>query len=291
MKTPTIGSTWKWFLSNLHGVYPENELQAVGREVFRHFYSIEPAERVLKHHQHLSKPDFQMLEIVVEQLKNYTPLQHITGVAHFFDLRFIVNQNVLIPRPETEELVQWALDTLKEDPGSLSEGLSLIDVGTGSGCIAIALAKNLNNTRVWGCDISEKAIELARKNAENNQVEVNFFTCDILNDNPDMHGLDLVVSNPPYIRRSEKVFMKPNVLNFEPFSALFVGDDDPLVFYRAIARKSMRWLKSGGWLLFEINENLGSETMECIEKEGFVNVELKQDIYGRDRMLKAKKCS
>jgi release factor glutamine methyltransferase len=166
---------------------------------------------------------------------------------------------------------------------------SLLDVGTGSGCIAIALASGLPNAQIMACDISASALGLARENAVRNQVDVSFFQCDILHDSPDISGLDLVVSNPPYIREAEKQLMKPNVLNYEPASALFVSDDDPLVFYRTIARKAQAWLKPGGWLFFEINESLGTETKQCIEKEGFVNVELKKDINGRDRMLKAKK--
>jgi len=285
----SIEAAWHWFLKSLEGIIPEKELQAIGREVFRHFFSIEPAERVLNPGQTFSAAHLRVLENVVEQLKEHTPLQHITGVAHFFDLEFSVNQNVLIPRPETEELVQWVLDTIKEDLGSLSAGLSLLDVGTGSGCIAIALASKLSKAWINACDVSEAALKLSSENASRNNVAVNFFSCDVLNDDPAISGLDLVVSNPPYIRESEKPLMQPNVLDYEPASALFVSDDDPLVFYRTIARKAQTWLKPGGWLFFEINENLAQETIECIEKEGFVNVELKQDINGRDRMIRARK--
>jgi release factor glutamine methyltransferase len=285
----SVGNAWQWFLKSLEASYPEQERHAIGHEVFRHFLGLGPAERVVGQNLPLSEAQEKTLVRVIEQLRQHVPLQHITGIASFYGLDFMVNESVLIPRPETEELVQWTLQTIEEAFGNFSAALNLLDVGTGSGCIAIALASGLPNVQIMACDISASALELARENAAKNQVEVSFFFCDILNDTPYISGLDLVVSNPPYIRESEKPLIQPNVLNFEPASALFVSDDDPLVFYRTIARKAQAWLKPGGWLLFEINESLGSETKQCIEKEGFVNVELKQDINGRDRMVRARK--
>ncbi len=284
-----VGKAWQWFLKSLEASYPEQERHAIGREVFRHFLGLGPAERVVGQNLPLSEAQEKILERVIEQLRQHVPLQHITGITSFCGLDFLVNESVLIPRPETEELVQWVLDTIKKNFGNLSAAINLLDVGTGSGCMAIALASGLSNAKIKACDISASALGLARENAIKNQVEVSFFQCDILNETPDISDLDLMVSNPPYIREAEKQLMQPNVLNYEPASALFVSDEDPLVFYRTIALKARAWLKPGGWLFFEINENLGNETKECIEKEGFVNVELKKDINGRDRMIRARK--
>jgi len=284
-----VGNAWQWFLKSLEASYPEQERHAIGREVFRHFFGLGPAERVVGQNLPLSEAHEKTLERVIEQLRQHVPLQHITGIASFYGLDFMVNESVLIPRPETEELVQWTLQTIEEAFGSFSVALNLLDVGTGSGCMAIALASGLPNAQIKACDISASALGLARGNAVKNQVEVSFFLCDILNDTPEISGLDVVVSNPPYIREAEKKLMQPNVLNYEPASALFVSDEDPLIFYRSIARKAKKWLKPGGWLFFEINENLGPETIQCIEKEGFGDVELKQDINGRPRMVRAVK--
>lgn len=285
----TICEAWKRFLKNLEDIYPPSELQAIGREVFRHFFGLGPAERVVGQDLPLTEDQQQTLEWVIAQLKKHVPLQYITGLAPFFGLEFKVNESVLIPRPETEELVQWVLETLAGEPDGATAKISMLDVGTGSGCIAVALASRLPNSTVSACDISESALTLARSNASHNKQEVSFFPCDILHEQPGLRNLDVVVSNPPYIRESEKTLMQPNVLNHEPLSALFVSDSDPLIFYRTIASKAFHWLKPGGWLFFEINENLGPETIQCIEKEGFEGVELKHDINGRARMVRAVK--
>ncbi len=285
----SIGAAWQWFLKTLGQIYPPNELQAIGREVFRHYFGLGPAERVLAQDSPLTDDQLQTLERVIAQLKKHVPLQHITGLAPFFGLEFKVNESVLIPRPETEELVLWVLETLEKKLEQATAKISILDVGTGSGCIAIALASNLKGASVSACDVSESALKLAMENASRNKKEVSFFLCDILHDQPGLRNLDVVVSNPPYIRESEKILMQPNVLNFEPLSALFVRDNDPLIFYRAIASRAFHLLKPGGWLFFEINESLGRETKECVEKEGFIHVELKKDINGRDRMIRARK--
>jgi release factor glutamine methyltransferase len=288
IKPTNLGAAWQYFIANLEVVYPEKELQAIGSEIFSHFFGLGPADRVLAKDLALSAEQQQTLERVVGQLRQHVPLQYITGQASFFNLVIKVNESVLIPRPETEELVLWVLDTLRAEAGSLQVKFNLLDVGTGSGCIAITLASRLLEAKVWACDVSEKGLLIARENASSNNVAVDFFLCDVLNENPDIANLDLVVSNPPYIREAEKQHMLANVLDYEPPQALFVSDGDPLIFYRTIAQKANQWLKPGGWLLFEINENLGPETKECIEKEGFVNVELKQDINGRNRMIRAR---
>ncbi|MEE4177567.1 MAG: peptide chain release factor N(5)-glutamine methyltransferase [Bacteroides sp.] len=283
----TLGSAYQWFLKTLEGTYPEKELQALGREVFRHFFSIEPTERVMNAHLSFPPDFFRVLESVVEQLKQHVPLQYVTGVARFLDLYLDVDPRVLIPRPETEELVQWVFETIQTKFGSSQPGVSLLDVGTGSGCIPVSLAKKLPNARVMACDVSEEVLEVASHNAAKNQVKVDFFRCDVLRDDPQLRNLEVVVSNPPYVMEKEKELMLPNVLEHEPSAALFVSNENPLIFYHAIASKARRWLKPGGFLFFEINENLGKETVECIEKEGFNEVILKRDLNGRHRMIRA----
>ncbi|MBW6497438.1 MAG: peptide chain release factor N(5)-glutamine methyltransferase [Bacteroidales bacterium] len=284
-----VGNAWQWFLKSLEETYPEKERHAIAREVFSHFFCLGPAERVLTQDLPFTEELQQTLQWVAGKLKEHVPLQYITGQASFFGLEFKVNENVLIPRSETEELVLWVLDTLKEDLGSLQAKLNLLDVGTGSGCIAVSLASQLLGATVSACDVSTEALKLASENAARNKLEVNFFHCDILHEQPGLRELDVVVSNPPYVMEKEKALMQPNVLEYEPAVALFVSNEDPLLFYRVIARKALAWLKPGGWLFFEINESLGRETKECVEKEGFIHVELKKDINGRDRMIRAKK--
>jgi release factor glutamine methyltransferase len=206
------------------------------------------------------------------------------GETEFFGLRLKVAPGVLIPRPETEELVQWIIDLVKPaDP-------SILDIGTGSGCIALALKNELKNAQVSAVDFAEHALEIARKNVRMNQLEVEFIKADILNwQNYNWELFDVIVSNPPYVREQEKKAMQPNVLKFEPEKALFVSDDKPLVFYREIARFAQKYLKDEGELFFEINENLGEETVELLQGENFSDVELKKDLHGKMRMLKCRK--
>jgi release factor glutamine methyltransferase len=205
-----------------------------------------------------------------------------------------VNENTLIPRPETEELVEWIVS---ESRKSEVESMKILDIGTGSGCIAISLAKNLPNAEVFAVDVSEKALSVAQKNADINKVEVNFVNADILkiNDLAELttsnfqlpNYFDIIVSNPPYVRNLEKAEIKPNVLEFEPHLALFVEDTDALLFYRKIAELASKNLKENGKLFFEINQYLGKETVELLEDLGFNSIELKKDIYGNDRMIRS----
>lgn len=200
-----------------------------------------------------------------------------------------MNENTLIPRPETEELVEWIV---AESRNSATGSLKILDIGTGSGCIAISLAKNLPNAEVFALDVSEKALAVAKKNADTNKVKVNFIQADILKIN-DLVELsthfDIIVSNPPYVRHLEKAEIKPNVLEYEPHLALFVEDTDALLFYRKIAKLAKENLAEKGKLFFEINQYLGKETLQLLEKFGFNSTELKKDIYGNDRMTRSDK--
>ncbi|PHX62175.1 MAG: protein-(glutamine-N5) methyltransferase, release factor-specific [Flavobacteriales bacterium] len=239
-------------------------------------------------------PDFEITEsyfnkwkTIISELKTEKPIQYITGEAWFYGLRFEVNENTLIPRPETEELVEWIVDGLKVK----GKGQRVLDIGTGSGCIPIALKKEIPNADVSAIDVSEKALEMARKNALDNQVEVNFILQDILqSSNLQIYKssnilFDIIVSNPPYVRNIEKQEIKKNVLEYEPHLALFVEDSDALLFYRKIAQLALKSLAPNGKLFFEINQYLAKETVELLEQLGFKNIELRKDFMGNDRMI------
>ena len=195
-----------------------------------------------------------------------------------------MNAATLIPRPETEELVAWIINDQNN-----KQNISILDVGTGSGCIAIALAKNLPEAKVFALDVSEKALRIARQNAVDNGVTIEFIEADIFDVDLGNLQFDVIVSNPPYVRELEKETMSPNVLNHEPHLALFVKDDDPLLFYRSIVEVANNTLKSKGFLYFEINEFLGNLTLQLVQKLNYCNIELKKDLFMKDRMIKANK--
>ena len=222
---------------------------------------------------------------ILEQLKQEIPIQYLLGTAHFYGLELEVNENVLIPRSETEELVDWIINDLKTLPST--NPVKILDIGTGSGCIAIALAKNLSQASVFALDVSEKALITATKNAALHQAKVVFIQKDILKCVDLEQQFDLIVSNPPYVRQLEKAEIKKNVLNNEPHLALFVEDHDALLFYKKIARLAQKNLTENGRLYFEINQYLGKEMMALLENLNFKNVVLRKDIYGNDRMISA----
>jgi len=226
---------------------------------------------------------------IYEKLIQGIPLQYILGETEFYDLIVKVNPSVLIPRPETEELVDWALITSRIINGE-TEILKLLDIGTGSGCIAISIKKYIPLADITAIDISEAALNIARQNADLNQVEINFIQDDIFKPtNLELINskYDLILSNPPYVTEAEKDQMLDNVLNHEPDIALFVPDNDPLVFYRAITDFALVHLKINGFLFLEINEKFGQETLNLLKKKGFKEIELRQDMGGKDRMIKA----
>ena len=247
-------------------------------------------------------PDFELSEAAIEkwnailaQLQQEKPIQYITREAWFYGLRFEVNENTLIPRPETEELVEWIIESQKSKVKS--QKFEILDIGTGTGCIPISLKANLPHVNVSAIDVSEKALEVARRNAVSNKVEINFIQTNILEvedlsqlQTPNFQlptSFDIIVSNPPYVRNLEKQEIKKNVLDYEPHLALFVEDTDALLFYRKIAQLALKNLSPKGLLFFEINQYLGKETVELLENLGFKNIELKKDIYGNDRMVKS----
>lgn len=255
------------------------------------FYMILEEMRQLKRIDLALQPDtiFSESEMVhwngiLEKLNAFIPIQYILGKAHFYGLEFEVNENTLVPRPETEELVEWIVS------GNVSkDNLKILDIGTGTGCIAISLAKNLPTAQVFAMDVSEKALETAKRNAELNGTTVTFLQQDVLVATDLHQEFDIIVSNPPYVRHLEKAEIKQNVLDNEPHLALFVEDDDALLFYRKIAQLAQQNLCGNGQLFFEINQYLGKEMRELFAEFPFNNVELRKDIYGNDRMMKAVK--
>ncbi len=236
-------------------------------------------------------PDFEISDAAIEkwnailaQLQQEKPIQYITREAWFYGLRFEVNENTLIPRPETEELVEWIIESQKSEVQSRK--LEILDIGTGTGCIPISVKTNLPQANVSAIDVSEKALEVAKRNAASNKVEINFIQTNILEVLDLNQNFDVIVSNPPYVRNLEKQEIKKNVLDYEPHLALFVEDNDALLFYRKIAQLALKNLSPNGLLFFEINQYLGKETVGLLENLGFKNIELKKDMYGNDRMIK-----
>ncbi|AEW85788.1 N5-glutamine S-adenosyl-L-methionine-dependent methyltransferase [Flavobacterium columnare ATCC 49512] len=222
-------------------------------------------------------------ETVLDQLKQEKPIQYILGETDFFGMSFYTNEYTLIPRPETEELVDWIIQTVSTT--KKGEKVRILDIGTGTGCIAISLAKNIPMAEVYAIDVSLKALEVAKRNAKRNNVTIEFIHQDLLILESLETTFDIIVSNPPYVRNLEKLEIKKNVLDYEPHLALFVEDTDPLIFYKKIAQLALKSLSKKGCLFFEINQYLGKEMIELMEDFGFENINLHKDIYGNDRML------
>ena len=277
----------KIFHKELDEFYGENEVSSFFYLLIEHYLNLEKFVLALQPNLVIDKNEETPLFDALSQLKLQKPIQHILGYTHFMDLKFHVGADVLIPRPETEELVRWILDDVTTQD---NHELRILDIGTGSGCIPIALANNLQKANVYSCDISADALTIAQSNADANGVKVNFFQRDILSIQSSFEiesSFNIIVSNPPYVRELEKNEMSVNVIDHEPEIALFVPDEDPLLFYRAIARFAEQYLDSEGSLYLEINQYLGKEMVNLLENYTFKNIELRQDMFGNDRMIKA----
>lgn len=273
------------FIKELTGLYPSDEIKSFFNILSEKYLNLSRIDIALNRNEVISKANIMKFDNILDRLKTFEPIQYIIGETEFFGLPFKVNSHTLIPRPETEELVQLILDEViqwKYKP----EVLEVLDIGTGSGCIAISLANNLPKAEVSALDISREALMVAEINAKKNQVFLNLFECDIRNSQSLPRNYDIIVSNPPYVRDLEKEFMEANVLLHEPELALFVEDTDPLLFYRKIAALAKVNLKPNGALFFEINEYLGEDMASLLKDMGFQHIEIKKDIYGKDRMLK-----
>ncbi|MGB0886934.1 MAG: peptide chain release factor N(5)-glutamine methyltransferase [Vicingaceae bacterium] len=276
----TLATAINYFKQELTVVFDAAELTQILHITFTHFFNLDRVDLSLNKSDLFSDSDFEKLTTIVAQLKTKKPLAHIIGEWEFYDLRFKVSEHTLIPRPETEELVRLIIEENK----TLNQ-LSLLDVGTGTGCIAIALKNNLLNSAVLAVDVSEKALQLAKENAALNNVSVDFNLMNILKPKEIANKFNVIVSNPPYITLKEKKLMQENVLNFEPHLALFVADETPLIFYIAIANFALNHLTDKGKLYFEINEFYGEEVKLMLINKKFKNVNIVKDINGRDRIV------
>ena len=274
------------FVQKLSSLYDVMEAESFFYLILENRHQMKRIDLIINPELAFSIEEIKKWDAILEQLLLEIPIQYVLGTAHFYGLEFEVNENVLIPRPETEELVDWIINDCRLNKQS---NIKVLDIGTGSGCIAISLAKNLDEAQVSAIDISDKALETACKNALDNGVVVDFYEKNILETTALEQQFDIIVSNPPYVRQLEKSEIKKNVLDNEPHLALFVADHDALVFYRKIAGLAQQNLVGNGWLYFEINQYLGKEMIALLEEMNFRKVVLRKDIYGNDRMIKAEK--
>ncbi|CAM1368306.1 Release factor glutamine methyltransferase [Tenacibaculum litopenaei] len=283
MSTPmqTIKEYQAYFKEELTELFPATEIQCFFQYLLEHYTPLRPIDLVMNPTSVFTPEQLKHMQQALERLKKQEPVQHIIGSTEFYGRSFKVTPATLIPRPETEELITWIIESV---PAATEA--SILDIGTGTGCIPITLKKELPNTTVSAIDISEQALQIAKENAEKHAVDINFIQKDILNSST-VEVADIIVSNPPYVRMLEKKEINDNVLHFEPHTALFVSDEDPLIFYRKICELASQHLRPGGYLFFEINQYLGAETLKLVTDFGFSNALLKKDIFENDRMIRA----
>ncbi|WP_016775717.1 peptide chain release factor N(5)-glutamine methyltransferase [Anaerophaga thermohalophila] len=282
---PTVKEFIQKIRQELSDVYPPHEAFQFAWLIFEHLFGWSKTELMLNDHTKLNDSEHLFVQKALEKLINHEPIQYILGKTEFFGLPVKVNPSVLVPRPETEELVEWIIQSVS--PG---KPVDILDIGTGSGCIAIALAKMLPKACVSAWDISQDALNTAAENAHINEVKIHLERKNVLNlSSSDIKPFDVIVSNPPYVRESEKELMQSNVLNYEPHVALFVSDSDPLLFFRAIAEYADTALNENGKLFFEINRDFGEPVRKLLAGYGFRNIELRKDLSGNCRMVKADK--
>ncbi len=281
----TVSDITAYIKSVLSDSYPENEIQSILYLIFEHVLNYTKIDIHINSNKTISKRIGKKILEITNDLKKNKPVQYIFGKTEFYGLNFRLSSDVLIPRQETEQLVNWIIN---DNAGNRHK---ILDIGTGCGCIAVSLAKVLADSDVEALDVSKKVIDLAEYNARLNKVRVKFHLYDILHyeQKPDLAGYDIIVSNPPYIRENEKSGLPANVINYEPHEALFVPDDDPLVFYRAIANFGLHNLNGKGKIYFEINEYLADQVAEELIRHRYKNIEIRKDINGKDRMVKAYK--
>lgn len=266
--------------NELSDCYTANEITAITRILATELLGFKEYIFFLKEDVTPTKEQQELLKRALNELKKHKPIQHILGYEQFCGLKFKVNDSVLIPRPETSELVSWIIDNCNGNE-------RILDIGTGSGCIAISLAHKMPKSRITAWDISTKALEVAIENSKTNNVNIHFEQCDILNYKPGEKKFEIIVSNPPYIKECEKAQMESNVLDWEPSIALFVPDNNPLLFYRTIAEKALDILTPGGFLFFEINRAHGTDVCNMLAELGYRDIEMRKDFADNDRMVKA----
>lgn len=280
-----LQSYYRSFCKNLQAIYPEKEAGAISDLVFAHYTGLSCLYRITSRDIALEEPVHIRLDAALTELLGHRPVQYVLGTAWFGGIPFRVNEQVLIPRPETEELADWVI---REAALHFPATFSLADLGTGSGCLAVFLKSQLPRATIFAADISPEAGKIALENARLNGVEIQFLVLDLLDPNQDkeLPAVDMIVSNPPYITEQEKKGIERHVLDYEPHQALFVPRSDPLLFYRAILRLSQTKLNSGGMMFVEINESFADQSKALFEGYGF-RVEVRKDLQGKDRMLKA----
>lgn len=276
------------FHAELDAIYGKDEVNSFFYLLIEHYFELERFVLALQPNLNIEKEQETILFKALSDLKLHKPIQHITGTAHFMDLDFTVNEHVLIPRPETEELVRWVLDDAKE----VKHPLNILDMGTGSGCIPISLDKNLVDAKVYALDVSPQALVVAEENNRTLGANVTFVKADMLSSHSKTSAkeldqkFDIIISNPPYVRELEKAEMQNNVIDHEPSLALFVPDEDPLKFYKAVVNFASEHLNKNGCLYLEINQYLGEETKQILQQSNFKTIELRPDMFGNDRMIK-----
>ncbi|MFD1063651.1 peptide chain release factor N(5)-glutamine methyltransferase [Winogradskyella litorisediminis] len=287
------------FYTELGAIYDKNEVASFFYLCLEHYLDVPRIHLNLEPEFTLSKSEVDTFFSVLNELKTQKPIQYIFGETEFYGLQFKLNDNVLIPRQETEELVDLIIKDAKIQN---KESLKILDIGTGSGCIAISLAKHLPKAKIYALDVSKEALQIAKQNAKLNDVNVTFIKADILNfrendffpiekdvSQRQKVFFDIIVSNPPYVRNLEKAEIQPNVLDYEPHLALFVDNDNPLLFYKTIVDFAEEILKANGQLYFEINQYLGKETKQLLIDANFTEIQLLKDLNTNDRMLKGRK--
>lgn len=279
------------YVKNLEDLYTKEEIRSFFNWLCEQYLGLKPFEVSVRGEQTVNPEKLPYFEKALNELKQEKPIQQILGKSHFYGLEFKVNEHTLIPRPETEELVAMIIEDCKSHPGQIQ----ILDIGTGSGCIPVSIAKHLSQAKLYAIDISSQALEVAKENAMKNQVVVKLGEIDILKASllsslfTEVDQFDVIVSNPPYVRELEKAAMKNNVLKYEPEGALYVSDNNPLLFYDQITNLAARHLKEKGRIYFEINQYLGAQTKALVAKAGFNEVEIIKDTFGNDRMLRAVK--
>ncbi|MFZ4399837.1 MAG: peptide chain release factor N(5)-glutamine methyltransferase [Bacteroidales bacterium] len=287
MRIPSnkIKDVVSFFRQELQGMYDDREINSFINLVMETYTGLNKVQLHTNDAILLNESVLLKIKFAINDLKIYKPIQYILGKTWFYNLEYKLTSDVLIPRPETEELVKWIIDDCK----TYINTFNILDIGCGSGCIPISLKKYLTNAEVFAMDISEKAVEVAEINSRYNEVTINFILLDIFDNEKwkDVPEMDVIVSNPPYVCESEKKLMQSNVLDYEPHLALFVSDENPLIFYNAIADLALLKLKNNGCLFFEINENLSFQTKALLESKGFNSCEIRKDMQAKNRMIKA----
>jgi len=284
VKNNSIASVFDYFEEKLTCSFSSREIKTIAKAFIAKRLDWKSSDFLLRQNDKVSESDLLFFRNSVKRIAAGEPFQYVLGTTFFYNIELDIDARALIPRPETEELVDWMV----ADYSSLEAG-AILDVGTGSGCIALSMKKALPNWSVTAVDVSEEALLLVEQNAAKNELEVNLIADSALQFNPSYYAdkYTVIVSNPPYVPRKDSDRMAKHVLNFEPSLALFVDDDDPLIFYQQIAEFALKKLALNGALYFELNEDLANETSALLSQIGYTNIEIRQDLQGRDRMLKA----